>query len=159
MPNGPKEFRSTVVKPFYTEPSLTSINSDTGAGNTQLTNEINTNNIQPLFTIASPVSLAEELLEDLTSLTAFNNKLFQKSKDSNTKLQILKQNNEYFKNSRRKELDGLIDRGSFTIVHCNEAKGHRVFGSRFVDTIKNEGTSKAFPKSRLVFQAFRDKSH
>ena len=34
--------------------------------------------------------------------------------------------------------------------------GARVFGSRFVDQIKNEGTEKAFEKSRLVVQAFND---
>ena len=33
---------------------------------------------------------------------------------------------------------------------------HAIFGSRFVDQIKNEGTEKAFEKSRLVVQAFND---
>jgi len=32
----------------------------------------------------------------------------------------------------------------------------RIFNSRFVDEIKNEGTDKAFEKSRLVVQAFND---
>jgi hypothetical protein len=35
-------------------------------------------------------------------------------------------------------------------------RGVRIFNSRFVDEIKNEGTDKAFEKSRLVVQAFND---
>ncbi len=44
-------------------------------------------------------------------------------------------------------------------MHKSEAENHRIFGARFVDTIKNEGTPNAFEKSRLVIQAFNDKLH
>jgi hypothetical protein len=35
-------------------------------------------------------------------------------------------------------------------------QGVRIFNSRFVDEIKNKGTNKAFEKSRLVVQAYKD---
>ncbi|KAI0993306.1 hypothetical protein K3495_g14878, partial [Podosphaera aphanis] len=50
----------------------------------------------------------------------------------------------------------LLDRGVFEIVDKNcIPKNARLFGSRFVDTVKNQGTEKAFEKSRLV-QAYND---
>ena len=35
-------------------------------------------------------------------------------------------------------------------------KGARIFGSRFVDEVKHQGTDKAFEKSRLILQAYQD---
>ncbi|KAI1000167.1 hypothetical protein K3495_g8030 [Podosphaera aphanis] len=59
--------------------------------------------------------------------------------------------------SSLKELNGLLDRGVFEIVDKNcIPKNARLFGSRFVDTVKNQGTEKAFEKSRLVVQAYND---
>lgn len=64
-----------------------------------------------------------------------------------------------FDDSRIAEFNGLMNRGVFKVVHELEAKGNRIYGSRFVDTIKNEGKPEAFAKSRLVVQAFNDKDH
>ena len=62
-----------------------------------------------------------------------------------------------FQTSRLKEINGLLDKGVFEIMDKRDIPaGARVFGSRFVDQIKNEGTEKAFEKSRLVVQAFND---
>jgi Reverse transcriptase (RNA-dependent DNA polymerase) len=61
-----------------------------------------------------------------------------------------------FDESRRKEMQGLWD--SQTIAIADDVPpGIRIFGSRFVDVIKNEGTEKAFEKSRLVVQGYNDK--
>lgn len=65
--------------------------------------------------------------------------------------------NKKYTASRQKEVDGLMQRGVFTIAKENDAKGLRIYGSRFVDTMKNEGTPEAFEKSRLVVQGFNDK--
>jgi hypothetical protein len=55
------------------------------------------------------------------------------------------------------EVQGLIDKGVFmTIKDHDIPKGARIFGSRFVDEVKHQGTDKAFEKSRLVVQAYRD---
>jgi hypothetical protein len=60
-----------------------------------------------------------------------------------------------FTESRRKEINGLIESGVFSIAEDIPA-GIRVFGSRFVDIIKYPGTEKAFEKSRLVVQGYND---
>ena len=54
-----------------------------------------------------------------------------------------------FVESRRKEINGLWDSGTLSMA-TDVPHGIRVFSSRFVDIIKNEGTKKAFKKSRLV---------
>ena len=62
-----------------------------------------------------------------------------------------------FAASRRKELNGLLESGVFEVVDITDIPhGIRVFNSRFVDEIKNPGTDKAFEKSRLVVQAYKD---
>jgi hypothetical protein len=62
-----------------------------------------------------------------------------------------------FAESRQKELNGLLEKGVFEIVDLNDVpEGTRIFNSRFVDEIKDQGTDKAFEKSRLVVQAYKD---
>jgi hypothetical protein len=59
--------------------------------------------------------------------------------------------------SRKKELDGLLERGVFEIVDKDDVpQGIRIFNTRFVDEVKNAGTPDAFEKSRLVVQAYND---
>ena len=70
-----------------------------------------------------------------------------------------KSKNGRFKDSRQAELNGLIEQGIFEIVSRKEAEGHRIYGTRFVDTVKNEGRPDAYEKSRLVVQGYADKSH
>lgn len=38
----------------------------------------------------------------------------------------------------------------------NDARGHRIYGSRFVDYVKLEGTPGAYEKSRFIIQGFDD---
>jgi hypothetical protein len=62
-----------------------------------------------------------------------------------------------FTSSRQKELDGLIKRGVFEFIRKTDAPDNaRIFNSRFVDHVKLEGTPKAYEKSRLVVQAYKD---
>ena len=60
--------------------------------------------------------------------------------------------------SRQEEINGLIERGVFgkPIKRSELPPGARIFGTRFLDQIKNKGTDKAYEKSRLVVQAFGD---
>jgi hypothetical protein len=60
-----------------------------------------------------------------------------------------------FIESRRKEIEGLLNAGVFSIAE-SVPPGIRIFGSRFVDQVKHEGTEKAFEKSRLVVQGYND---
>ena len=62
-----------------------------------------------------------------------------------------------FEASRQKELTGLLEKGVFEVTRLQDVPpGIRLFNSRFVDEVKNLGTSKAFEKSRLVVQAYND---
>ena len=62
-----------------------------------------------------------------------------------------------FENSRRSEINGLLEKGVFEPVNIKDVpQGVRIFNSRFVDEIKHLGTNKAFEKSRLVVQAYND---
>jgi hypothetical protein len=62
-----------------------------------------------------------------------------------------------FKNSRRSEINRLLEKGAFEPVNIKDVpQGVRIFNSRFVDEIKHLGTDKAFEKSRLVVQAYND---
>jgi hypothetical protein len=62
-----------------------------------------------------------------------------------------------FAESRKKEINGLYEKGAFEFVDASEVpEGTRIFGSRFVDEIKHPGTDKAYEKSRLVIQAYND---
>ena len=62
-----------------------------------------------------------------------------------------------YKASRLKEIHGLIEKGVFDFIDESTVPlGTRIFGSRFVDSIKNPRTKDTFKKSRLVVQAFND---
>jgi hypothetical protein len=52
---------------------------------------------------------------------------------------------------------GLLEKGVFEAVDPETVpKGVRIFNSRFVDEVKNQGTDKAYKKSRLVVQAYNN---
>jgi hypothetical protein len=62
-----------------------------------------------------------------------------------------------FTGSRQKELNRLLERSVFETVSLTDVPpGTCIFNSQFVDEIKNPGTDKAFEKSQLVVQAYRD---
>ena len=62
-----------------------------------------------------------------------------------------------FVESRKKEINGLFEKGCFEIVSISDVLHEtRIFNSRFVDEIKNIGTVDAYEKSRLVMQAYND---
>ena len=60
--------------------------------------------------------------------------------------------------SRKKEIDGLLERGVFSPASLSDARGYRTFGSRFVDYEKNAGTPDVFEKSRFVSKNYNDDS-
>lgn len=61
-----------------------------------------------------------------------------------------------YESSREAELRGLVERGTFRVIHLSEIqKGTRIYRTRFVDKTKADGTK----KSRLCVQAYKDKDH
>ena len=62
-----------------------------------------------------------------------------------------------FQASRLKELNGLLEKGIFEIIHIDDLSiKARVFENHFMNQVKNEGIEKAFEKSRLIIQTFND---
>ena len=56
-----------------------------------------------------------------------------------------------------KKLNELFEKEVFEIINIKDLFIEtRVFENRFVDQMKNEGTEKAFEKSRFVMQTFND---
>src|SRR5438045_391132 len=69
----------------------------------------------------------------------------------------LQEEDHQFTASRQAEMLGLLEKGVFEIASPHDIpEGVRIFNARFVDEVKNEGTAKAFEKSRLVVQAYND---
>ena len=62
-----------------------------------------------------------------------------------------------FVESKRKEINGLLEKITFEVVSISEVpKDTRIFSSRFVDKIKNAGMTTVLEKSRLVLQAYNN---
>lgn len=73
-------------------------------------------------------------------------------------LESIEQFDPDYAKSRKKELDGLVKLGVFSIVDRSSVpSGTRIFGSRFVDQLKYDGDGNSYEKSRLVARNFRDK--
>ena len=153
LPSGPTDFRTTSVKPYYSEDTATNDNhqpepSPHPEHSTQPEpdNQPQPNNVrrQPERTRRLPAryrddldpEVVEQAIVWLTTETFMTNTVSQ---------------------AREKELHDLLERTVFVIVdHSDVPKDTRIFGTRWVDTIKNEGTPNAFAKARLVVQAYKD---
>ena len=151
-PSGPTPFRSTVVKRFISDDNgdnevPSTPQSSEAPSPSSLASESNDNTTAPQALTVTVQSQGEnELLkEELEELVAYSAKMIPQSKD-----------HKKYAASRKKEIDGLIDRGVFVPATVSDARGHRIYGTRFVDYVKNEGTPEAFEKSRFVAQAFND---
>lgn len=68
-------------------------------------------------------------------------------------------NHKTFELFRILEFNRLVDRGVFTLVPLFNENDYRKYDARFDNSVKNEETSHAFPKSRFVVRAFDDKNH
>ena len=73
--------------------------------------------------------------------------------------EIIKDDPKRFREARTKEIHGLLNRGTFEIVPANDAHGHKIYGGRFVNEIKNAETPHAYEKSRFMVQAFNDRNY
>ena len=156
LSNGPTDFRITIVKPYLKEtdtpiespesPEQESPQSD----DTQHENDDNQDHQDPpqdapLRHNPPQRQHAPARFRNSPDITVYISKSMPQPPSPN------------FQASRQKELNGLLEKGVFEIIKTEDIPaGARIFGSRFVDQIKNEGTEKAFEKSRLVVQAFND---
>jgi hypothetical protein len=181
LPSGPTTFRSTVVKPYFTdekdqegqmgnpqqdqlEPkSPTVVDQSAEFHPSGGENQSNPPTTEP---IRRRRGRPRKLPTDYTPQTTVQPPIHPKrgrgrpckvpppSADANVtdiEIYIRATTDTQFVHSRQKEVNGLIDKGVFQLVHKTDIpQGIRIFNSRFVDEIKNKGTDKAFEKSRLV---------
>lgn len=156
LPSGPTDFRITIIKPYLqeSEESNTPVESIT---------PIESHKEPP----ESPQSDTEKQDQDTQSEDITLRRNPPRSRQRPTRFQNMADITVYiskslpspanFQASRLKKLNELLEKGVFKIINTEDLPARaRVFGSRFVDQVKNESTEKAFEKSRLVMQAFND---
>jgi hypothetical protein len=148
LPRGPVEFRTTVVKPFLQE------QSDSEPGPEQANESPQTEQeVRPRRTKRLPARFRQNTTNTANATDAADIMIFVQDEE----LTAHESHQFPFTASRRKELNGLLENGVFEVVNIKDVPdGIRIFNSRFVDEVKNPGTDKAFEKSRLVVQAYRD---
>ena len=147
LPSGPTNFRSTSVKPYISDSTADAdevIENQDELGEPHENeegseNEENDNpRRNPPRDRRLPARFRDSNIADIT-------------------VYIVNPPGTDYTESRKKELDGLLERKVFEIVHESDiAPTARIFKSRFVDEVKFHGTDKAYEKSRLVVQAYND---
>jgi hypothetical protein len=76
---------------------------------------------------------------------------------NNPDVTVFLQDNTQYETSRQAEVIGLLEKGVFKVTPRSKVpKGVRIFNSRFINEVKNQGTDKPVAKSRLVVQAYND---
>jgi hypothetical protein len=165
LSSGPTNFRSTVVKPFLIEPP---VEVEPTNEKVQPTNDVEPENVQStdpspddgnqhpapeISEIPTRPIRARRLplrYQNFADITVF----LQDDLDSSPPTSAP---TPTFAESRRKEINGLLERQVFELIIISEVpKDVRIFNSRFVDEIKHPGTPQAYEKSRLVVQAYND---
>ena len=157
LPNGPTDFRITIVKPYLENSEEIDSSIEPPAQESPETQAQNPEIIRP--NSDNSQKSPEDSPEDTP-----HRRNPTRDRQLPTRFQHMADITVYitrpgpsvnFQASRQKELNGLLEKGVFEIMNTVPI-GTRIFGSRFVDQVKNEGTEKAFEKSRLVVQAFND---
>ena len=154
LPNGPTDFRTTVVKPYLEESDQTDIPIESHDPHQQP-------NTHPSDGPQADQGTPPEISEIRRNPSRHRQlpTRFQNMADITIYMSqpSLPHPHPNFQASRLKELNGLLEKGVFEVINKEDVPaGTRIFDSRFVDQVKNEGTEKAFEKSRLVVQAFND---
>ncbi|APA06573.1 hypothetical protein sscle_02g013430 [Sclerotinia sclerotiorum 1980 UF-70] len=182
LPRGPTRFRSTSVKPYYdateeeniTLPEFGTVMSpeDPEALQGPLPNALQDDEVLDSITVIPPEGYTSNKPPRSSARNASDVDQFEcTSRDissSTPQIRVFMQEHtaQYmtdlpdpvkYKDSRKKEIEGLTEKSVFEVVPILDIPpGTHIFRSRFVDEVKNEGTSTEFSKSRLVIQAYND---
>jgi len=139
--------RTTVVKP-YLQPEIEQTNKE--SDNEKLTSDVPRRN--PERTRRLPAGFRQNT-SDISIFIQDSDSEGQESFETG----IFEYTSPPFSESRRKEINGLLEKEVFEVIDIATIPGGvRIFNSRCVDEIKNPGTDKAFEKSRPVVQAYND---
>jgi hypothetical protein len=183
MPYGPADFRSTAVKPYYTDES----SSHDGSHDITITVETRTENRENKEGEEGTITVEPTAIEsngdteqatepvkkrgrgrpkkNATNTSATENTAYITAKEQadyelSLKLRrqgIITTSGEPFELSNRKEIDALVARGVFAFEQYDKQKhAGRIFKSRIVREVKGKQTSTPYEKSRLVIQAYND---
>ena len=181
MKRGPKQFRTTVVKPFHLEklPEETRTTTITPDQTLSTPEEIVRRKTRPVVEIPfnrdlltdRTIFLDEEDDTDEQFIIAVQygidlNEVFLTKKESDD-LELAQELREKgiittpgqpFEESGRKEIDTLIATDVFRFqVYDSRTHVERIFNSRLVHEVKGKATESPYEKSRLVIQAYDDK--
>ncbi|TQN64414.1 hypothetical protein CSHISOI_11408, partial [Colletotrichum shisoi] len=153
--NGPREFRSTVVKPFHKEDS-----SDNEV-KVDETNQVTEKDLRDIERSRVVVEIPQHDRDPDRTPSTFMTTKEATDYDLAVKLRktgIITEPGDPFEESTRKEVDNLIDRGVFDFIPFDPAKhmGIRIFKSKIIHEVKDKTTDKAYEKSRLVIQGYAD---
>ena len=180
MPQGPTDFRSTCVKPYYRDPNNVTEPESPENPDDELPvrrgrgrPKGSRNTVRPEQPLRRSVRQVEgrsvRQAED-QSITAtigdeefmvFLSRKEQTDRELATKLRkdgVITTPGEPFERSQQQEIEGLIAQGVFEFIPYDHTKhlGVRLFNSRLVNEVKGKATATPYEKSRLVIQAYND---
>src|SRR5580692_13095646 len=138
LPNGPTDFRSTVVRPYHIPEAQDNNNQEPKERNNTSTPQPEE---PPHRNLERNRQLPTRLEQNFADISVFLGNCHD------TKVLPT------YAESRQKEINGLFEKGVFEFIDASKVpEGAQIFGSRFVDEIKHPGIDKAYEKSRLVIQ-------
>jgi hypothetical protein len=180
LPQGNTTFWSTVVKPYLTPTTeapaslvaeITTDTTGTSAGNTMAGGNITNKDtivVQLYEPDDGPTQLANPAqpvkcgrgrphkypLATITNVHSSSDLTWRPGEIGGqvidcADITVFLQDEHQFQSSRHKEVVGLLEKGVFEVT-SDIPEGVCIFKARFVNEVKNKGTSKAFEKSRLV---------
>ncbi len=161
LSSGSIDFRSTVIKSFLIE-SINDVESIDE--NVQSTSEDVQSSDQSLAIISSfaitklirarRLSLRYQNLADIIVFLQNDDSLSNQFESSLLSISSL---TPIFEDSRRKEINDLLERRVFELVIIDVVlRDVRIFNFRFVNEIKHSGTANVYEKSKLVIQTYND---
>lgn len=158
LPSGPTEFRSTHVKPYLTEPHDDDDDDDDDDNPPAEESEQEEDMHRTIEREGSPEIISPRVTRPIRERRLPERyRDHQEMAETMACLQDDTTSATPFVESRRKEINGLLEKGVFDVIPISKVPSDiRIFKSRFVDEIKNIGTADAFEKSRLVVQAYND---
>jgi hypothetical protein len=150
----PVQFRSTVVKPYYTESKEDTPPKPSGSDNTDDVEQPLEATEQPAVRRSSRKRTPRVLDTWLTAKEAADYQLSLKLRAEGK----ITTPGKPFEQSDRKEIDGLIGNGVFRFENYDPGKHGqvRIFKSRLVREVKGKATGTPYEKSRLVIQGHSD---
>ncbi len=150
LSNGPTKFRSTSVKPYYQDDHADDEDPPPPPLNIPPPTESEDNHPATAPIVRTePIKRGRGRPRKYPAPTAYLN--FTLNSTTST--------DPPFTASRQQEIAGLLEKRVFLPVNRADVPPDvRIFSSRFVNEIKHPGTDKAFEKSRLVVQAFKDQN-